>query len=348
MPWAFLLALLLMGAVEVGLRGALPVEEFPTRHDLRIRGCLRHVLDHYGAAEIAFVGASVCRRSTNIPRIREACAVELGREVTVANYSHVGLWAELGEDVIHVLLREDPAPRLIVYGVTLHQIRSIERDDIQTSWVWTFPDWQREFEEHGFATFDEFPQVLRNEIRRYWRTFQARYAKYGIYHRIAHGVPFDPSSMMGDVHHIERASKLSIARRLPAGFDENVRNLRDKIDRCTHDGVFRFSEERIQNLRNIQRMCDEAGVRILFYEVPLPEVHRNLFPAGAEEAFHTHMRQLSEECGLHFVPFADLGLTVTDKDFADQSHLNLPGANRITEALLEHALLDLVQEYDAE
>ena len=97
-PWALLIALLLVAAFEVGVRAALPVEEFPTRHDLRMRGSLRHVLDHHGAAEIAFIGASVCRRSTNVPRIRAAAEAELGREVRVANYSHVGLWAELGTD----------------------------------------------------------------------------------------------------------------------------------------------------------------------------------------------------------------------------------------------------------
>jgi len=334
-PWALLLALVLVGAFEVTLRAALPVEEFPTRSNLRQSAGLRHVLDHHGAAEVAFVGASVTRRSIHIPNVREVCEEVLGREVRVANYGHKGLKAELGEDVVHVLLREDPAPRLILYGVTPHQIRRVRPREMKTSWVWTLQDWWREWGTQGPGVVSELPQVVRNETRRHYRTFQVRYAKDAIYDRIVHDIPLLPSSMLGELHHQGGGARMSLRNRRKPVSAADMEHLREAIGVCTKDDRFRFSPSRIQSLRNIQELCQSRGIRLVFFEIPLPNMHTEMFPPETHADFLQHMEELQEESGAPFVSFESLGIRVTNAHFTDQSHLNLLGATMMTDALIE-------------
>jgi hypothetical protein len=60
------------------------------------------------------------------------------------------------------------------------------------------------------------------------------------------------------------------------------------------------------------------------------------------------MLRLTEDGSAWFVTQDDLQLSFDDADFAEQSHLNLAGARKLTRAITERVILPELQEIQAD
>jgi len=328
--------------VEVGLELGIDGADYPTRDHLRNTGAFRHVLRHHGAAEIAIVGASVARRSVVIPDLQAGLAKTLGREPGIVNYAHQGARAEFVADLIHVLLRQDPAPKVILYGVTPAQIAS-DNDPQKTSYVWGVLDLPREFSDHPRQALAELPQVVRNEIKLRSRTLQLRYDLWGWRDYLIYGTAFPPGAMVGAQHHRGRFGSSSLAEHPdPAHgslYEELARNARE----ATVDGRWTFSDARLRDIRAMAGTCDARGVRLILYEIPVPEVYRELLPPNAYDDFYDQLGRIRAETAVPFVTLEQQGLTFNDAHFSDVVHMNLQGARRLS-ASLATALAPVLEE----
>ena len=333
-PWAFLLALVGLLAVEVALELRIDGADYPTRDHLRDTGAFRHVLRHHGAAEVAIVGASVARRSVVIPDMQAVVDEAIGRKPAIVNYAHQGARAEFVEDLVHVLLRQDPPPRVILYGVTPAQIAS-DNDPQKTSYVWGFQDLPRELSEHPASTLGELPQVVRNEIKLRSRVLQIRYDLWGWRDYLVFGEDFPPGAMVGAQHHRGAFGSSSLADYLNPQDTSLYRNLAEDIRDATQGGQWTYSEARVADIRAMAAACETAGVTLVLYEIPVPDLYRQLLPANAYPDFYAQLDRLP----VQFVRLAQLGDNYTDASFSDAVHLNLAGAQSMSGPVARQVLV---------
>ena len=336
LPAALLGSLIALFCVEVALEIGIEDGDYPTRDHLRDTGAFRHVLYHHGAPEIAIVGASVARRSVVIPDLQAMIADATGRELRIVNYAHQGARADFVEDLVHVLLRQEPAPRVILYGLTPAQIAS-DNDPQKTSYVWGFADLPREFSEHPRRALAELPQVMGNEIKLRSRTLQVRYDPWGWRDYLWRGVDFPPGAMVGAQHHRGRFGVSSLADHADPAHGSLYEDLAKNAREATIGGRWTYSATRVDDIRSMAEACADRGVTLLLYEIPVPDIYRELFPANAYPDFYRQMEDLP-------VPFARLASTYTDAQFSDVVHMNLDGARQMSGSLSRQILIPTVRD----
>ena len=111
------------------------------------------------------------------------------------------------------------------------------------------------------------------------------------------------------------------------------------LDVVEEEGEYELTAERASTLRAILALCQEAGVPILLFEIPMSRDLVRLLPMGTMEIFRHAARGLAKQADVPFVELENLGLVFEDEDFYEASHLNLRGARKLTRALSEQVLL---------
>lgn len=339
-PFGLLLALGLVAVVEVVLRSSLPADDFLVDQE-QPQTSLHQVLDTDGVAEVAFLGASVSWNGLRIPLLDEQIDQAAERDVQVANYSHLGMRAELALDLAHVLARREPAPRILYFGVTAHSVaRSDELDP--TSWAWALADWRREFAAEGTAALDGLPDALRNELARHLRVVEVRRDPERYWRRLRTDARFEPNPMRGGhvIGHLRNPNRTA-PRRADETDDALVAALEERrVIGAEQEGESLLQPARIELLTQMVRVLEERGIEVVLFEVPLPPIHlRSLSEARVAE-FQDAMRTIARSTGCRFVPFERLGIEMGQEYFKDSSHMNGRGAERFSRALLRTFVRD--------
>jgi hypothetical protein len=70
-------------------------------------------------------------------------------------------------------------------------------------------------------------------------------------------------------------------------------------------------------------------------EIPLAPILARELPSGALEEFRAIVAGIAQRQGVRFIPVDDLGEQFQQKDFLEQSHLNLKGATKFSRRVAE-------------
>ncbi|MEZ5980086.1 MAG: hypothetical protein R3F34_18000 [Planctomycetota bacterium] len=335
-PWGFILSFVVIAAVEVFLESKIPSEEILDAHTEPYTS-IHEVLDEDGPAEVAILGASVSWNGLVVPLIDRAVDDAAGRDVTVANYSHLGMRAELGDDLAHVIARRDPPPRILYFGITLHSVPFADELD-DTSWAWGLPDFWRHVRSNGYSALHGFPYALQNELARKLRIVQMRRDPERFWLRVADGVEFGPNPMRGGhvIGHLKNPDKTLQGEEIEGERAALEKALNERrVGRRTNGENPFVSEERVQAIVDVARTFQARGTEVVFFEVPLPPDHVAMLPKLFYTEFEAAMARVVRETGARYVPASKLGVTLGREDFKDTSHMNGRGATTFTRALID-------------
>jgi hypothetical protein len=244
-------------------------------------------------------------------------------------------------------------PRIILCGVTPRTLLENDRRWTRSALYWDWSDWRERFAEDRPTALSVWPVVARNWIGGFWQTLRYRdkplvlIDELWVYyerHRDAGptlslgdflaGRTF-PSPLNGDLTARQAFDEVSLATRpIP---EERVENY---VAALLTDGRYPMGERRIRELRALAEVCDARGVPLMFYEVPVAEILQRHLPEDVYPRFYEHMRRIDETTPASFLPLDSLGVRFEDADFAEQSHVNLQGARKLTRALLTLPVLE--------
>lgn len=344
-PWALAAALGLVGLVELGVRAAEPRDLIAYHYGVHEYGAAANHLRVYGPADVSFVGDSRGKEAIAVPEVTQA----LGLGVRVANYSVAGARA----DEIRALgdfLLERGTPRVILCGVTPRVFLDEDPRWDQSALYWDWSDWWAHYEEDRARALSVWPTVARNSIGEVWRTLRYRdkplvlVDDIWIYseRRRDTGRTLTlgeflagrtaPSPLNGELTLRQLDDVSLVTRPVP---DERVR---EYVATLLTGGRYPMGERRLEELSALAAACRNAGVPLVFYEIPVAQILVRHKPPDVYPRFYERMEALGRETAVRFIPVDSLGVRFEDADFAEQSHLNLRGATKLTRALVPRAL----------
>ncbi|MEE9294068.1 MAG: hypothetical protein V3W34_03765 [Phycisphaerae bacterium] len=349
-PWAFALAVLLVGSVEMVFRHAAPTSVIPYALGEAEYHAIAGYIDALGPADVAFIGSSRTREAIVAPQVRSRCEQELHTTVTVANYSCGGARADECDAIVKYALKKG-TPRMILYGVAPRQLQGKFAYQERIALLWDLGDWWSEYRQDVDHVGDLLPIVIRNEIGRYYRTLKyRRKASTWFTTRL------DTVTMLNDPAHvltnlfrqgagpcpvrgeITRWHRWRTRRLSSRPFSED--KIRQFVDRFVlEDRQYRIEPQRVEHMEAMMRRGREAGTKLVFFELPHPDIFTKHLPPDSQRSFLSKMHELADAGGAAFVTLDDLGLEFTPADFAEFAHLHYDGAGRLTAALVDRVIL---------
>ncbi len=124
--------------------------------------------------------------------------------------------------------------------------------------------------------------------------------------------------------------------------------VRAYINRLLRDGRYPLSKRAVEHLDSTIKLCREKGVEILFFELPISTILRDHLPPGVVDRAREMIRQVCDANAVHFHTIEGLGLSFTDADFAEQSHLNYKGALKLTRSLAQTAVIPVLLPHEVD
>ncbi|HOX43911.1 MAG TPA: hypothetical protein PK668_09935 [Myxococcota bacterium] len=331
-PWALGAAALALLLLELGVRllpeqAVLPYEPGEVEY-AAVEAHLRLA----GPAEVVVLGSSRAREALSVPLLGELLGEALGRAPRVESYAVGGATAVEVEAILGMLLRRG-RPRLIVYGLSPRQLWG-EPTYAQAARFWDLDDWRADWQAHGPAALGRLPELVRGGLRAVSRLFLCR-ERAAEAVRELFGAPRLRNPVLGgpsEWH--QRGPTLAML-----GREVSEARVRWYVSQLLQDGRYPFSQAKREALARVLARCRAAGVELVLVELPLADVLWRFKPAGTRETFLRVVGEEAARAGLPFVRLDELGLALGPDEFLDQSHLNLRGAERLTRALAERALL---------
>lgn len=345
-PWALLIAVALLVLVEVAVRVQEPSELIPYENTGRNSyGAIRHHLESYGAADVAFLGSSRGREAVVIPDIAERLRGLLGREVRVANYSSPAASADEAHQITRIMFRvHERRPRVLLLGVTVLQLSAISGRNRHRSELWYVQDWWREKKARRNVRpifglipdyqFDALSDAIRLEVGRWYKTFAYR-NKISLLVR-EWTEDFDPPSSPIDgqlTDHQVRVPFISLESRRISN-----RRVISYLAKRMRRGEYPLGRDQQKELRALAELCRREGVQFVIFEIPMSEILRRHLPEGTVDRFLRMVIKVAETENVPFVRLTDIGVEPTNADFREQSHLNLPGALKLSRALTDRVI----------
>ena len=89
-------------------------------------------------------------------------------------------------------------------------------------------------------------------------------------------------------------------------------------------------------------------MEIIFFELPLTDILQEHLPPNLVEKSRAKIQRLCDAHGVRFFTLERLGLTFTDADFRQQSHLNYHAGLRLTRALLDRAIIPCLKRLETQ
>jgi hypothetical protein len=371
-PWALLIALAVVLLAEVTARLLSPTWVIPYENTGRnAYSAVRQHLHATGAAEVGFLGSSRGREAIVAPLVRELAAAELGRDLRVGNYSSPAGAVDENEMITRLVFRAgEPHPRMLLLGLSPLEmsVEALETD--HAGELWEFQDWLRAVRRNLDSYYNEppgrmrgiprserreirretprrlntilrlelLPEVIRNEIERVSALFAYRDRARLIGREWFTSFRTPPCPIAGDLTESQafKAERTIDSLRVTAEFVQ--RYLAKRMDEERHPMGGRQTE----NLRSIIKQCREHGTMIVMYELPLSAILKQHYPEGTFDEFKRLVRSIGAEEKTPFVELDDLGLSFDDSHFRDHSHMNMPGAERLTSAIVEQVIAPML------
>lgn len=337
-PWAFLSALAIVAAVECGAHWIDPVELIPYELGQVEYQAVRLSADYLGVADVAVIGSSRAREGLVAPVLSATLKRESGRNLSVANYACAGATAEESLATLRRLLTDRQDIRLVVYGVSPRQLWGYELKYSQAALMWSWSDWWREVEVHGRDAWRYWPDVLRGQMSRYLRSlaFRARVREWT--EELIQGRGPWPTPVTGALSQWQfRGPEMAM-------IGNRVGDARVKwyVKQLLKDGRYPFGQVKLQKMEELLRTCRQAGVPLVMVEMPLAKILHKHLPEGTYQHYLEQVRGLARRENIPFIETDRLGIDLSNREFLDQSHLNLLGATRISRALATQVLAPLL------
>lgn len=330
-PSGIAVALVLLAALEIGLRFVNPLQLLPYELGWYSLLSSRVLVQSSGPPEVVVVGSSRTQYSILGPLLSEELQDRSGRPTTVGNFGVGGGHSMEIEPMLRFLLRRPEKPRLIVYGLTIEQVSFDTTYNERSTIFWNLSDWARARGTFGSDMDELLPYVIRSSATEY--SFLMRYRRR-------------PTVLLHDLHRGHRLGN-PLTGGLVAGHtdpelmtttidvtDDLRRNVAQHIE-TEHlvDGVYPMNPAKLELVENVLRECVDAGIGVVLFEVPNSPLFDEYLPPGTASGFNEIARELAEEIGATFYSLADLGIHPTADEFRDTVHLNTAGATRLTRAL---------------
>ncbi len=331
-PWALALAVALVAGVELFVRRFEPRDLIAYETGVPERYAARYHIQSYGAPEVSFVGSSRVHMGILCPVVSEELAARCGRPVGVANFASGGALIEEIEPLVAYMMRHEPVPRLLLYGVDPEQVRGPQLYNDRSPIFWSLDDlWCAQ------ATVDAdvgalWPDVLRNHLADAWLTF--RYRARPVHWLKAMHRGRDTSPMLGEYPAGMRVTDPPGADRSLAAFPADAEEVKHHVETAHLDhGRYPFNDRKLEMFARLIDGCRERDVRVVLFEVPNAQVFNQYLPADVYPSFFAMMRGIAERGGARFVSLDELSLKFGDEDFRDPVHLNVRGAKELSRAL---------------
>lgn len=343
-PWAFAGALLILLIVEGAVQTADPATVIPYRLGEQEHHAVAAYLDALGPADVCFVGSSHTREGVIVGEAQKRLK-RAGVSVEVANYGLSGARADGTELVVRRILEAGRRPRLIVYGISVRDLRSRRTDWTRAAIFWDLGDWYRSLGVAPTRVGPLFPQVLRQEVGRRWLTLRYRERpRHWLAARLgADGA--DPCGILGRElsawHRTDRSLK---TRAVPQRQMEEYLEHNRLNDPTEADGDRRAQEAMVL----LMRACRAADVPLVLYEVPMPEELASRLAPGLYERHLATVSRLTRREGVPFVRFEELGINIGAGGFREHSHLNRRGALKLTKAIVDKIVIPSLAARGAE
>jgi len=335
-PWAFIGAVAILLAVEVAVRLAPPARVIPYRGGLEEHFAIANYLHRVGAADVGFVGSSMTRAGIAAPQVREELEAVTGQSLYIANYGASGATADETSAIVHYMVRRNALPRLLMYEVSPPHFRPSTSFRLRKVAIfWGLHDWIGAWHLSPRQRMRVMPIVVRNEIGDRYLTFRYR-----------DRFRYLAQELIG----FSRALPAPMAGRLPqnwhqrASFAQASEERRERLvlrwlQGNSIDPEARLNEELVADMRRTLETARRLKIPMVLYEMPLTATARQTLPPHFFDDFYALMEDFSQRYGVPFIRIEDLGIELTDEDFADPSHLNRQGAMRLTQALTQRVII---------
>ena len=356
-PWALTWALVIVAAVEVGMRQLPRDTLLPYRVDVNVEyESLARYLEDEPLADVCIIGSSRSRDGLLAPVLAETVERETGQPLCVSNYATTAARAAENATVVQALLRQG-TPRLIVYGVSPRQFAE-RRQLEQSAALWDASDWWSAWRRDPQLAIDYWPVMAQNELAQWSWLFRYRRRPtclaYDFYEslRMLRQWPSWEACVHSRVFPLPYRCEGSGVTSEPAPNEVSLVNrpvtvarVESFLDRVMVDGQYQVRGSQADYLRSMLATCRDAGVPVLLVEIPVADILRAHYPPNVYDDFYAVMAEIAGETGVRFIPVSELGLTFTDEDFLEQSHLNVRGGHRLTERVTELAIVEMLQSH---
>ncbi len=314
---ALALSLGLLGLAELGsrwLRVDFPLGYFMDEGEAF---AVREYLNRQDP-ELVILGSSRAREALVLSR--------LGRDAS--NLAFAGATAEENAAVMRVLVRKTKKPAMLIYGLTPRQLYGGKPTYAQGPLFWNLEDQRLACATHVSAC-PLYSHVVHNALQAESGLFGLRSSLRGVWHNWVEGIHFPENPVQGgrSIWH-QRGPTLSL---LGGAVDED--RVKAYVQNLLQDEVYPMGAYHRDRLDEIVELARRHGIKLVLVELPVaPILHRHL-PQDVFPRFHDHMRRLADEKGVPWISLDELDLRLGDRDFLDQSHLNMQGGIRYTDAL---------------
>lgn len=302
------------------------------------------LLDVFGPADICIVGSSRAHEGVVPAEMARLAQEQVGHPVTVANYACSGATAVEIKALVEFILRRG-RPRLILYGLSPHQLLKREEPREQIALFWDWAAWRRYQRQAPADASRLLPAVVRNELGKWYRTLKYRRrlgvlltdllealafrrgASLSVSDLLAGRVFPCPARGERSRWHATHPDVSLVSRPLS---ELRLRGLLQEVP----EGRYPMHGPQVRHVENIVSACNDAGVEIVLFEVPLSSILNQRFqPIYAD--FRATVQGLADARGVTFVRQDQLGEAFEDVDFREHSHLNYQGALRLTRCLFK-------------
>ncbi|GJM19070.1 MAG: hypothetical protein DHS20C14_12830 [Phycisphaeraceae bacterium] len=353
-PWRLPASLLVAVALLLGFEAfirTIPADRLAfggvgARGDVA-HGYFRYLLDKPPVPDVAFVGSSRMRDDIICSAVERVCADELGRPIRVQNYGWpTATNADL--DMITEAIFRAGSPDVLIVGLEPRTFTVRPRPPDQYMPYPTPERWRRLLED-GFANDPArraFTNGLAEEASRAF-AFRGRFTTAG-FNAAAYATDGDWHLAMRELtlpkHELPLTGGLAWNHvRMPHDSLAKTPKHPEQLTRYIEyqfvgeDPYIVTQEERAPVYALIER-CRAAGVPVVFLDMPAPDVLRAAWPVGTAARYADEIRAI-EAAGVAVHTPEQLGLTLGDEHFREQSHLNLAGATLYSERVAERVIV---------
>lgn len=329
-----LAVLLILLACEITLR----VSKWPRQIPYELGGeeynAVAAAIARGDVPEVLVVGSSRAREAVNLPLLKQLLSERFGRDVSVGSFATSGAHTSDVEAIVSAALRAPHPPRTILYGIAERDLNRTGGAFDQATRFWNVDDWRGVMRDVGTGKIlPELATVVRNEVGKHVRLLGRR-EQIRLLARQKLTKTFRDARdtlIYGNLSDWQRSASRRSLQNRPAPADRVRQNIRD----------FQRREYPDDNLiaclhRTLNHFSTGQSEFVLFEVPPSRAVRRALPPEIYASFLQTMNDQLQGAKHARFLTINRLGVGLSDRDYREMAHLNLSGATKMTQALVDH------------
>lgn len=291
---------------------------------------VRHSIEDYGSADVIALGTSRGRESLLLPALGRAIKDSTGQTLRVASYACAGSRADEMLQVMRLVRQSPNRPRLALYFITpamlLGERPNLQRLEMLGSYSHMY---RGRIGQILPAIIDARIWNLRCWMDRHYKTFRYR-------HRLRHAVmtlsrgrsPLSAVQGQETIWQRYNAGRSLLTHPIS---QQRVREYARQL--LDDDGQYVVATSQLLALSETLTLCRESGIPVIMIEAAISRPLGDAFSPQLKQAFRDSVESVLREYDMPLYTMSDIGVSLTDGDFREQSHLNRRGAAKVTEAV---------------